>query len=182
MIESTYEGEHNAPPVQIRRQAYWSLLSGATGHFFGNNPIWGAFGGWEAALDSPGAQDMMRLHDLFLSRPWHTLVPDQRHTVITQGLGEFRGLDALTAAITADRSTVIAYMPSARPIAVNLAALAGTSAAAWWFAPSRGNVLFGGEFVTRGEPTLTPPGDGDWVLVLDDAARNLPPPGASMYA
>jgi len=29
LIESTYEGEHNSSPEQIRRQAYWSVLCGA---------------------------------------------------------------------------------------------------------------------------------------------------------
>lgn len=182
LIESTYEGEHNATPVQIRRQAYWALLSGATGHFFGNNPIWGAFEGWEAALDSPGAWDMMRLAALLLARRWHTLVPDQQHAIVTKGLGELRGLDTLTAALTADRGTLIVYMPTARPVAVCLEALAGKTANAWWFDPRTGAVTFGGEFVTRGEPILAPPGDGDWVLVLDDTAQNLPPPGMPEHA
>ena len=40
LIESTYEGEHDAPPEQIRFQAWAAMLSGAAGQFFGNNPIW----------------------------------------------------------------------------------------------------------------------------------------------
>ena len=40
LIETTYEDEHDATPDQIRRQAYWAMLSGACGQFFGNNPIW----------------------------------------------------------------------------------------------------------------------------------------------
>jgi hypothetical protein len=182
MVESTYEGEHNSTPVQIRRQAYWSLLSGAIGHFLGNNPIWGAFKGWEAALDSPAAWDMVRLRNLFLSRRWHTLIPDQKHEVVTGGLGELRGLDALTAARTADGTTVIAYMPNARPITLNLSAVAGKTTNTWWYNPRSGETIFGGELVTRGEPVMTPPGEGDWVLVLDDAALNLPPPGLPINA
>ncbi len=41
LLETTYEGEHNASAVQIRRQAYWAVLCGGTGQFFGNRPIWG---------------------------------------------------------------------------------------------------------------------------------------------
>jgi hypothetical protein len=44
LAESTYEGEHNASPVQIRRQAYWALLCGACGQFFGNLPLWAFYG------------------------------------------------------------------------------------------------------------------------------------------
>jgi len=40
LIESTYEGEHNSTPLQVRRQACWTLLSGATGQVMGNRPIW----------------------------------------------------------------------------------------------------------------------------------------------
>ena len=40
LIESSYEGEHNSSEVQIRRQAYWSVLCGGFGHVFGNNPVW----------------------------------------------------------------------------------------------------------------------------------------------
>lgn len=40
LIESTYEGEHSASAVQIRRQAYGAMLCGAAGQFFGNRPIW----------------------------------------------------------------------------------------------------------------------------------------------
>ena len=41
LMESSYEGEHNSSPVQIRRQAYWAILCGAAGQFLGNKPIWG---------------------------------------------------------------------------------------------------------------------------------------------
>ncbi len=51
LMESSYEGEHNASPVQIRRQAYWAMLSGACGQFLGNNPIWLFNPGWKDALE-----------------------------------------------------------------------------------------------------------------------------------
>jgi len=46
LIESTYEGEHNASAVQIRRQAYWAILCGGMGHIIGNRPIWLFDPGW----------------------------------------------------------------------------------------------------------------------------------------
>src|SRR4029077_17214800 len=41
MVEASYEFEHNpgtqeGAPQQLRRQEYWSLLSGATGQLYGN--------------------------------------------------------------------------------------------------------------------------------------------------
>jgi hypothetical protein len=179
LIESTYEGEHNASAVQVRRQAYWAVLCGGTGQFMGNRPIWLFDPGWQAALDSVGAQDMTRWKELFTSRPWYLLAPDQKHEVVVDGLGEFRGLDYLAAARTEDGALVIAYMPTARAITVDMTKIAGKSAKAWWFNPRTGKSTAAGEFPTNGKKQFTPPGDGDWVIVLDDASRKTAAPGHS---
>ncbi len=176
LIESTYEGEHNASAVQIRRQAYWAILSGATGQFMGNRPIWLFDPGWEAALDYVGSQDMTRLKELFTSRPWYQLVPDDKHEVVVDGLGEFRGLDYLAAARTTDGATVIAYMPTSREITVDMTNVAGKEAMAWWFNPRTGKSLSIGTVPTLGKHKFAPPGEGDWVLLLDDSARGLRAP------
>jgi uncharacterized protein DUF4038/collagenase-like protein with putative collagen-binding domain len=179
LTESTYEGEHNASLVQIRRQAYWAVLCGATGQVMGNRPVWLFDPGWQRALDSPGAQDMALLKTLFASRPWHELIPDEKHEVVVDGLGEFRGLDYLAAARTADGATVIAYLPTARTFTVEMNKIAGKTAKAWWFNPRTGKSNSIGEFPTSGKKQFLPPGEGDWVLVLDDASRNLPAPGTN---
>ena len=179
LIESTYEGEHNASAVQVRRQAYWAVLCGGTGQFMGNRPIWLFDPGWQAALDSVGAQDMTRWKELFTSRTWYQLAPDQKHEVVVDGLGEFRGLDYLAAARTEDGALVIAYMPTARAITVDMTKIAGKSAKAWWFNPRTGKSTAAGEFPTTGKKQFTPPGDGDWVIVLDDASRKTAAPGHS---
>jgi hypothetical protein len=177
LIESIYEGEHNASAVQIRRQAYWAVLAGATGQFMGNRPMWLFDPGWQEALNSQGSLDMTKLHALFASRPWQDLVPDEKHEVVIDGLGEFRGLDYLSAARTADGGTVIIYMPNARPFTVDMTRISGKTAVARWFNPRTGKSDPAGNFPTSGKKQFTPPGEGDWVLVLDDAARNLPDPG-----
>ncbi len=179
LAESTYEGEHNASAVQIRRQAYWAVLCGATGQFIGNRPVWLFDPGWQAALDSAGAQDMARLKALFTSRPWHELIPDEKHQVVIDGLGEFRGLDYLSAARTGDGATAMAYLPSARTFTVDMTKIAGKTAKAWWFNPRTGKSEPAGEFPTSGKKQFTSPGEGDWVLVLDGASRKLAAPGRS---
>lgn len=178
LIESTYEGEHNSSQIQIRRQAYWAILCGAFGHVFGNRPIWLFDPGWESALDSPGAFGMMHWGSLFRSRKWYELVPDQEHEVVTDGLGEFRGLDYLAAARTRDGGTVIAYFPTRRAITVDMSQVNGTRAKAWWFDPRKGKASLAGEFSAKGSRQFTPPTEGDWTLVIDDASNDLPPPGS----
>jgi hypothetical protein len=179
LIESTYEGEHNASAAQIRRQAYWAVLCGGCGQFFGNRPIWLFAEGWKEALNARGSRDMAVLKSLFLSRKWHDLVPDRNHEALTSGLGEFNGLDYLAAALTSDRSTLIAYMPSAREVTVDLSKIAGSRVKAWWFDPQTGTSSPAGNFETRGPRPFTPPDSGDWILVVDDASRGLPAPGTA---
>jgi hypothetical protein len=181
LIESSYEGEHNASEVQIRRQAYWSILCGGFGHVFGNNPIW-HFGGpglfavnttWQQALDLPGSVSMQHWGQLFRSRNWYDLVPDQKHEVVTRGLGEFRGLDYLAAGRTLDGGTVIAYMPTSRTITVDMSKITGSQIKVWWFDPRNGNATDAGTFPASGSRKFSPPAQGDWVLVLDEASRKL---------
>jgi hypothetical protein len=190
LIEATYEGEHNASEVQVRRQAYWATLCGAFGQFLGNSPLYGfegptiyrSKGTWQEAMDLPGSVDMVYWGRLFRSRAWYDLIPDQKHEVVTGGLGEFTGCDYLAAARTSDGSTVIAYMPTSRTITVNMGKVSGAKAIGWWFDPRTGRATAAGTFPTSGTQELSPPAQGDWGLVIDDASRKLPAPGTKDLA
>ena len=170
LIESSYEGEHDSTPVQIRRQGYWAVLSGGFGHVFGNRPIWLFDPGWEQALNSTGSNDLMSWGRFFRSQRWFDLVPDQQHLVVTGGLGEFNGLDYLTAATTADRTCLIAYMPTARTVTVDMSRLAGHTVLASWVSPHTLKAESAGQFSPSGSRRFSPPGDGDWVLLLQTDA------------
>ena len=87
---------------------------------------------------------MMHWGKLFRSRPWFDLIPDQKHEVVTAGLGEFQGMTILAAGRTPDGSTVIAYMPTKRTIKVDMSKISGAQAVAWWFDPRSGQVDRGG--------------------------------------
>jgi hypothetical protein len=89
-------------------------------------------------------------------------------------------MDYVTAARTSDGATVMAYLPSSRRITVDMSKISGSQAKGWWFNPHTGNATASGEFTTRGLRDFTPPEEGDWVLVIDDASRKLPVPGAAV--
>src|SRR5207249_5725435 len=118
LVETYYENEHSSTPLSLRRQAYYTVLSGGVlGHIFGNCPIWG-FGAtqgfcpvvpWQNVLDSQGSQTVSFVGKLFASRSYYKLVPDQNHTVLTSGYQS--GSNYATAARANDGSTVIAYLP-----------------------------------------------------------------------
>jgi chitodextrinase len=189
LVEANYEFEHNAAdlgtPNILRRQAYWSLLSGAAGQLYGNRYTWPFISGWQSNLDTPGSHQMAFVKFLFESRPWYNLIPDQTHTVVTAGYGSYADggalgdNDYLTAARTGDGGLVMAYMPTVRTITVDMSRLAAPAYAAW-YDPTNGTFspVAGSPFANAGTRTFTPAahngdGDEDWVLVLD--ASSVPP-------
>jgi hypothetical protein len=94
MIEGLYEGEHGTDEEMIRRQAYGAMLAGASGHLFGNNPIWhfssrGLYEtelDWTEALGSRGAESMTHFRELFESIPWWLISPGAPgHGIVAEG-------------------------------------------------------------------------------------------------
>jgi hypothetical protein len=188
MLESTYENEHNATPDQIRRQAYWAILSGACGQFFGNSPIWHFDGPgvapitkkWLDEMDGQGSRDMAQLRNLFSSLPWHRLAPDTQETV--KVAGDDGNLGHATTAITPERDLAITYIPAVpgmaqRSVTVRLDRFA-KSVRLRWFDPTSGRYIAvpdvpaktDGEFSCN-TPGLNARGAGDWVLVTERVRR-----------
>jgi hypothetical protein len=189
MVESNYEfeqlsGPPGGTPLQLRRQEYWTLLSGATGQLYGNAYTWpflcpqrdasgNCIGGWKDKLDTPGQTQFGYVKALFEPRRWYDLVPDQGHTLVTDGLGTYGTLDYVTAARTPDGTLAIAYVPSSRTVTVDLSKFSG-SVTARWYDPTTGTFtsIADSPFTNAGNQQFTTPGtngDGqdDWVLVLE---------------
>jgi hypothetical protein len=186
MIEAGYEFEQNAPyisygdPAVVRRQAYWSILSGATGQFYGNHYTWQFAERWKDHLDTLGSVQMGYLVRLFARRQWFRFVPDQRHEIVTGGYGKFsstgsvRSSNYVTTALTPDRTLVVSYLPDGGTVTLNLARITGRGRIqARWYDPSRGTYapVSGSPFPKSRQVHLSTPGkngdgDRDWVLVL----------------
>ena len=179
LMESAYENEHGAAELRIRTQAYHALLSGASGHVYGNNPIWhfdgpGLFpapSSWQEALASRGAQSMTHLRTLFASLPWWRLAPDVMGAFVTGGAGT--GQNRAVAAVTDDRSLALVYLPSSRQVRIHLPRLRGANVVARWYDAAEGRYINAdGVTLPATEARLfAPPArDGgsekDWVLVL----------------
>ena len=187
MVEAHYDlidfgkpWDYGTPSV-LRRQEYWTMLSGGKGQLYGNGWTCYFMPGWKDYIDTVGVTQFMIWHAFFSSLPWQDLVPDQDHTVVTGGLGTLGNLDTrvsksdyCTASKTPDGSFVIAYMPTAREITVNMASLKAP-ANAKWYDPTNGayTTIPGGPFANTGMRQFTPPGnkhgddETDWVLLLD---------------
>jgi chitodextrinase len=189
LVEANYEFEHNAfdegTPAILRRQEYWTMLSGSAGQLYGNGYTWPFRQDWQSHLDTPGSAQIAYVKFLFAPRPWYNLIPDQDHSVVTAGYGTYSdsgslgASDYLTAARTPDGAWIMAYMPTRRTITVDMSKL-GSIADAFWYDPTDGasSSIAGSPFPNSGSRTFSPPGnnsdgDGDWVLVL--RALSVPP-------
>ena len=190
MEEANYEFEHNynpdgGSPSNLRRQEYWTMLSGATGQLYGSAYTWrlpsGWLSSWRSKLDTPGVTQLGYMKNLFAMRKWYDLVPDQTHTLVIDGYGTPAPFGTgsvttdnyATAARTPDGALAIAYMPTIRTITVDMSKLAGTTVARW-YDPSTG------EFINVSDSPISNTGirefkpagnnhdgDGDWVLILE---------------
>ena len=170
LIESTYEGEHDASELQVRRQAWWSVLCGGNGHLIGNKPMWLFGAAWQDQLRSPASLAMARWGDFFRALPWARLVPDQDHAFATAGLGEARGLDRVTAAVSADGDLAVAYLPVRRPLTIDPARINGPRRTADWFEPATGRRVAAVALEGSGPVVLEPPFAEDSVLTVRSAS------------
>jgi hypothetical protein len=171
-------------PLVLRKEDYWTMLTGGVGQFYGNRYTWSFHDGWQGKIDTPGVEQLGIWKKFFSSIRWQDLVPDQDHSTVTAGLGTFGDVDTrvsksdyCTAARTRDGETVVAYVPTSRAITVNMAKLRGP-AQGRWFDPSNGSYqeIAGGPLANSGSKQFTPPGknhdgDEDWVLLLEAAGH-----------
>lgn len=171
----------------VRKQAYRAVFAGACGHTYGSHSIWQmcapryapttfASPYRDEAVHAPGAQQMIHLKNLMLSRPYLNRIPspdllpgitpppapvdnDDRlnplraaHPVSTRDSGGAYGL---------------VYFPLAgQRLRVDLRPLAGR-VNAHWFDPRAGESHPVGEFPREVVTFTSPLGGPDWVLTLD---------------
>jgi hypothetical protein len=146
------------------------------------------------ALQREAGTQMQYLRALLESRPALIRIPDQ-WLIVNDPLST---VDRIQACRGSDGSYLFVYSSSGKPVRVRLRDkihdnLTGKVARAYWYDPRKGASTLIGEIpkteagdrpadVRRGDISreFTPPSSGpgnDWVLVIDDAARNYPAPG-----
>ena len=181
--------------ADVRRAFYWDVFTGACGHTYGHHSVWqmAAPGRapvttpllpWTEAIDQPGARQMQFGRRLVESRPFLTRIPADDVIVpaavptAIPGEGRYR----FVATRDADGAYAMIYVPIGRKFSVRMSVISGSKVKAWWYNPRNGAATAASEFPNTGEHEFTPPqrdDDLDWVLVLDDAARNFLAPGTT---
>jgi len=172
-------------PSDVRRAAYWAVFAGGFGHTYGHRSFiqWTRKGEntgrggdvpWYEVLDSPAANQMRHLRALIESRPFLSRVPDQGLLAGRAGTG----IEHVRA--TRGDGYAFIYTSMGRPVSVKLGIISGKTVRASWFDPRTGNTEPAGAYANSGTREFAPPGrpgpGDDWVLVLDDSARDFPRP------
>ncbi|MBN2089066.1 glycoside hydrolase family 140 protein [candidate division KSB1 bacterium] len=171
----------------VRQAAYWSMLSGAAGHTYGNHNIWqmwqpgrqpisSARTPWKDAVKHIGSIQMGHFRQLFESRPFQKLIPDQTM------LKDESGNDAAQIRIARadDYSFLIAYTPMGIPIQLDMTRFKSSNLIAYWFNPRTGKSSKIGRFTNQNSHEFIPMMNGrgnDWVLVIDEIEKKFPVPG-----
>ncbi len=161
----------------VRRYAYWSVFAGGCGFTYGHNavmqmhkpddqyPAYGVREYWTEALDAKGAQQMIHLKNLILSKPYFERIPDQ--SLIASETGKRYDYQAATRG----KNYAFIYTYNGRDISVNMGKIDGVEISASWFNPRSGEKTFIGDYDNTSIRNFDPPGkieDGkDWVLILE---------------
>ena len=132
-------GEHGTPFV-LRHQEYWSLTAGAlAGHMYGSYWIDRFDPAWQQHLSSQSVTELGYFKNFFTGINFHTLVPDQNHTLLTGGYGTYNDnnldpsqVDYATAAKSSDGSLAVIYTPVAHTLTVAMGNFSGPVTAKWF--------------------------------------------------
>ena len=186
--EANYEGEDDfgtdgGSLGNLRKQEYWTMLSGGIGQIYGNfqtdRTDWTSL----SQIDTAGVAQLEYATRLFNTIPWWNLVPDQTHQIVTGGYGTYRAnaidISNSTYATTAwipDGSASITFAPVATTLTVAISKFKGPITARW-MDPTSGafRTVNGSPFPNTGTTNFATPGNNnegtsDWVLVLTTQA------------
>ncbi len=175
-------GTSNA--YDVRKSAYLDLFAGAHGHTYGCHDIWqmyrpdhegvnGPHLYWYDALELPGANQMVYVRRLMESRSMLDRLPDQS-LIVENNLVAAERIQA-----TRGKDYLFIYSAAGKPFTVNLGKISGGTVKGYWYDPRKGETKEISSFPNKGQQKFSPPTTNygqDWVLMLDDSAKNYSKP------
>jgi hypothetical protein len=169
--ESQYEDENVGNEQMVRRQAYWTLLSGGSGHCYGSS-VWSFGGNWREKLSLPGAQSISLFYKIFSALPWYLFRPDTSNDILVEGRGAYGSDDYGVVSVLPNNRMAAIYLPTSRTVKVNVGKINGSSIRALWINPRTNKRWIGGYFKPQGIRELTPPNlNEDWLLLVGNVGR-----------
>lgn len=176
LIESRYDGGstlNNATALQLRQQAYWSVLYGAIGAIYGNNPIWhfdsSAGYSHEAyswtyaeALASSSADERTIFKNLFDTYNWYDFTPDNSNTILTAGHGTGESL----ALCASSSNAALIYTSIQKTLTFDASQFGVKVIHSRYFNPSTGEWTVWRQFAPDSGRTISQPSSRDWLIEL----------------
>jgi hypothetical protein len=182
-LEAMYDGQGKTAwsADDARGLGYRSWLSGALGYTYGagetdgkvpngagglyvwvNNPA--KYDYWRKAVDWPSAWQMQYLRTFFAGLEWWRLAP--AHELLQNQPAGWIQKRVLAKSDKGDFA--VAYLPDPGPVTIDLTGFPGAMRGRWFNPVNNQWTAVDGE-LPRQTVTLTPPGPGDWVLLLKAA-------------
>ena len=196
MGEHRYESGTQEDPLIQRRSLYQCVFAGGCGYAYGHDALWQmtphtaqpwmlkgwtpGVENWAQALDTPAVRQLHHIKALLYTHPYLTRIPDQSLVLAGQGSDVFTRTQATRDGTPGrnDATYLMAYVSSPQTITLNTAAIATRTLKVYRFHPATGaSEVLHEQVANPGSLTLGPrPQDGDWVIVVEDAARKYPLP------
>jgi hypothetical protein len=135
---------------------------------------------WTQALDTPAVRQLHHIKALLYAHPYLTRIPDQSLVMAGQGADIFTRIQATRDGTPggSDATYLMAYLSAPQTVTLNTAALAAHTLKVYWFNPATGaSEVMHEQLANPGSLTLKNRSQGgDWVVVIEDAAKQYPLP------
>ncbi len=166
--------------ADVRRYAYWSLLSGAAGHTYGDNAVmqfwngegkgdYSALEGWKRAVHDAGSGQMKHARKLMEAIGFQSGRPAPEF--LRGPVGEKHAYRP--ALLTSSAFCVYEY--EGNPIRVDTEALPFAHSRGLWYDTVSGSASVFGDAPRSSDAVFTPPdrraGQNDWALIIYDASN-----------
>ena len=191
MGEHRYESGTQEDPLIQRRSLYQCVFAGGCGYAYGHDALWQmtphtgqpwmlkgwtpGVTNWPLALDTPAVRQLQNIKKLLYSHPYLTRIPDQSLVLSGQGTNVATRVQATRDGNFGknDATYIMAYISAPQTVTLNTAAISARALNAYWFNPATGeSELLRENFPNPGNLTLEKRPQGDWVAVIEDAAKN----------
>ena len=163
IANSEFPKELTDQSTLIRNQAYQSILSSAAG-FCHMTTIKNFNPTWKVNITKDGAEYIHQLVKILKGIPWEYMQPDMPDLLVDSLDKAEIGIVSLS-----NKRMAMLYLPSSRPVKLDLKHLNGSEFGAVWYSPRTGKRWSGGELKSSVEAVVQPPDSQpgwDWILLI----------------
>lgn len=163
IANSEFPKEITDQSTLIRNQAYQSILSSAAG-FCHMSTIKNFNPTWKVNITKDGAEYIHELVKILKGIPWEYMQPDSPDMLVDSLDKAEIGIVSLS-----NKRLSMLYLPSSRPVRLDLKHLEGSEFGTVWYSPRTGKRWAGANLNLAGEAVVQPPDsqpEWDWILLI----------------